>query len=136
MIRNGVGRTTPVPIKLSGISISSISEIIGTSAAPPSGNLCIPKIVNIRQSTPQMFREPDELNAGFDRIFFNDPIATSVSAHVFGEKLSSGSNRDLHMCCRVNIATESVNLVEPIFMNHVLSAIIAIKAPRSEFPIS
>ena len=117
------GTSTPDPSKVSGTSAGPPCGISGTSAAPPYGGLYRPRLGNIRKFTSPNFRKSDELNADFDRKFSNDPIVPPLSTQVFGEKLPNFPNRDIYTRCRLNLATESVNLVAPQFVNHGLYAV-------------
>ena len=123
VITTGVDRTIPVTSGISGTSTPYPSGISGTSAAPPYGGLWSPRIGNIQQSTSPDFRKPNELNNAVDRKLSNNLIVPPVSTQVFGDELSYSSSRDIYMQCRVNLATESINLMVPKFVNHGISTV-------------
>ena len=94
-----------------------------TSAVPPPNGLWSPRVGNIQQSTSPDFRKPNELNNAVDRKLSNNLIVPPVSTQVFGDELSYSSSRDIYMQCRVNLATESINLMVPKFVNHGISTV-------------
>ena len=116
------GNFTPSTSVISGTSIDPTWGISETSAIPPSGGLWSHIIGNIRQPTYLNFIMSDEFKAVIDRKLSNDPIVQPVSTQVFGAKLSNIYRRDIYTRCRLNLATDSVNLVEPQFVNNGISS--------------
>ena len=119
-----LGRTVPnrIPWKVSRNGVDgmtpSLSDILGTSASPPSGGFWRLGIVNKRQSTFPNFWKSNELDAAVDGNFTNNSIAPPLLDQVFSYKLSNSYSRDLYARYGVHIAIDHVNPVEPQLLTH------------------
>ena len=117
---------TPRRVNRTGVNgYTTASSGSGTSAVasfpsptPTSVFNCYDRIVNILHTTTPNFRETSKFHTSIDRIrskYYNVPYVVSQIIH---DKLLVCSRRDMYLCCRTNVAEETVQTMGPQLVSH------------------
>ena len=101
----------------------TIAVAICTSKTPPYVCIWNGSIVNIWKTTTPSFRETSELHNSIERRLSNDSNDTSVSSKIFRDKLSVTSGRNIKLCCKMDVAAETVQPIQPQIVSHGLPTI-------------
>ena len=95
-----------------------LSDICGTSASPPSGDLWSPGIVNKQKPNLPNLCKSDELDAVIDKKITNNTIEPPVIAQLFSDKLFDSHIRDIYARCGMHLAKYPVHTVATQFVTH------------------